>query len=174
MRVTRHPFMPMRISRSALAYADGLACLSHSHVHSLLCSKQVPASDMEALKSPLMGLFEKRRAHSFFRWDFGGGGECVATVALVQRCDCCDKCAHSFFRWDPEVEGGIECVATVASVQICDWCEECMVMVVGDNYACAGVEEPCRAHFLWAGSRQLQRRKERKHRPGWGYLPCIV
>ena len=27
---------------------------------------QVPATDMEALKSPLMGMFEKRRARSFF------------------------------------------------------------------------------------------------------------
>ncbi len=28
--------------------------------------QKVPASDMEALKSPLMGLFEKRRAKNFF------------------------------------------------------------------------------------------------------------
>lgn len=28
---------------------------------------QVPASDMEALKSPLMGMFEKRRAMNFFQ-----------------------------------------------------------------------------------------------------------
>jgi Rab GDP dissociation inhibitor len=27
---------------------------------------KVPATDMEALKSPLMGLFEKRRARNFF------------------------------------------------------------------------------------------------------------
>ena len=27
---------------------------------------KVPANDMEALKSPLMGLFEKRRARKFF------------------------------------------------------------------------------------------------------------
>lgn len=27
---------------------------------------KVPATDMEALKSPLMGLFEKRRARKFF------------------------------------------------------------------------------------------------------------
>ena len=29
---------------------------------------KVPASDMEALKSPLMGLFEKRRAMGFFKY----------------------------------------------------------------------------------------------------------
>ena len=28
--------------------------------------ERVPATDYEALKSPLMGLFEKRRARSFF------------------------------------------------------------------------------------------------------------
>jgi Rab GDP dissociation inhibitor len=27
---------------------------------------KVPATDMEALRSPLMGLFEKRRARGFF------------------------------------------------------------------------------------------------------------
>jgi Rab GDP dissociation inhibitor len=36
-------------------------CSVHFHqVH------KVPATDMEALKSPLMGLFEKRRARNFF------------------------------------------------------------------------------------------------------------
>jgi RAB protein geranylgeranyltransferase component A len=35
-------------------------------LHRALDPEQVPASDMEALKSPLMGLFEKRRARSFF------------------------------------------------------------------------------------------------------------
>lgn len=30
------------------------------------CAAQVPATDWEALKSPLMGLFEKRRAAKFF------------------------------------------------------------------------------------------------------------
>mmetsp|Transcript_37187 Transcript_37187/g.82724 ORF Transcript_37187/g.82724 Transcript_37187/m.82724 type:complete len:452 (-) Transcript_37187:407-1762(-) len=39
---------------------DGSYVLSKGKIH------KVPASDMEALKSPLMGLFEKRRARSFF------------------------------------------------------------------------------------------------------------
>lgn len=33
------------------------------HLHQI---HKVPATDMEALKSPLMGLFEKRRARNFF------------------------------------------------------------------------------------------------------------
>jgi hypothetical protein len=38
-----------------------------THVLFLLTfSAQVPATDWEALKSPLMGLFEKRRAAKFF------------------------------------------------------------------------------------------------------------
>lgn len=32
----------------------------------LLQVHKVPATDMEALKSPLMGIFEKRRARKFF------------------------------------------------------------------------------------------------------------
>lgn len=39
---------------------DGSYVLSKGKIH------KVPASDMEALKSPLMGLFEKRRARNFF------------------------------------------------------------------------------------------------------------
>lgn len=39
---------------------DGSFVLNKGKIH------KVPASDMEALKSPLMGLFEKRRARSFF------------------------------------------------------------------------------------------------------------
>lgn len=39
---------------------DGSFVLSKGKIH------KVPASDMEALKSPLMGLFEKRRARNFF------------------------------------------------------------------------------------------------------------
>lgn len=31
--------------------------------------EKVPANSIEALKSPLMGFFEKRRAAKFFRWD---------------------------------------------------------------------------------------------------------
>jgi RAB protein geranylgeranyltransferase component A len=29
---------------------------------------KVPATEMEAIKSPLLGLFEKRRARNFFLW----------------------------------------------------------------------------------------------------------
>lgn len=39
---------------------DGSYVLNKGKIH------KVPASDMEALKSPLMGLFEKRRARTFF------------------------------------------------------------------------------------------------------------
>lgn len=41
---------------------DGSYVLNKGKVH------KVPASDMEALKSPLMGLFEKNRARSFFSY----------------------------------------------------------------------------------------------------------
>ncbi|KAL6764404.1 rab GDP dissociation inhibitor protein [Haematococcus lacustris] len=41
---------------------DGSYVLSKGKIH------KVPASDMEALKSPLMGLFEKRRARNFFQY----------------------------------------------------------------------------------------------------------
>mmetsp|Transcript_9564 Transcript_9564/g.16904 ORF Transcript_9564/g.16904 Transcript_9564/m.16904 type:complete len:445 (+) Transcript_9564:56-1390(+) len=41
---------------------DGSFVLSKGKIH------KVPASDMEALKSPLMGLFEKRRARGFFQY----------------------------------------------------------------------------------------------------------
>ncbi|MEW5298184.1 MAG: hypothetical protein WDW36_001335 [Sanguina aurantia] len=41
---------------------DGSFVLSKGKIH------KVPASDMEALKSPLMGLFEKRRAGKFFQY----------------------------------------------------------------------------------------------------------
>uniref|UniRef100_A0A7S0WVJ5 Guanosine nucleotide diphosphate dissociation inhibitor n=1 Tax=Chlamydomonas leiostraca TaxID=1034604 RepID=A0A7S0WVJ5_9CHLO len=41
---------------------DGSFVLSKGKIH------KVPASDMEALKSPLMGLFEKRRARDFFAY----------------------------------------------------------------------------------------------------------
>ncbi|GAX81349.1 hypothetical protein CEUSTIGMA_g8780.t1 [Chlamydomonas eustigma] len=41
---------------------DGSYVLSKGKIH------KVPASDMEALKSPLMGLFEKRRAMGFFKY----------------------------------------------------------------------------------------------------------
>ena len=37
--------------------------LPYFHFHQI---HKVPATDMEALKSPLMGLFEKRRARNFF------------------------------------------------------------------------------------------------------------
>ena len=39
-----------------------------SYVMSKQRVEKVPATDMEALKSPLMGLFEKNRARQFFRW----------------------------------------------------------------------------------------------------------
>jgi Rab GDP dissociation inhibitor len=39
---------------------DGSFVLSKGRV------EKVPATDMEALRSPLMGLFEKRRARNFF------------------------------------------------------------------------------------------------------------
>lgn len=39
---------------------DGSYVFNKGKVH------KVPATDMEALKSPLMGLFEKRRARKFF------------------------------------------------------------------------------------------------------------
>ena len=38
-----------------------------SYVMSKQRVEKVPATDMEALKSPLMGLFEKNRARQFFR-----------------------------------------------------------------------------------------------------------
>ncbi len=38
----------------------------HVYLHLSICPSQVPATDWEALKSPLMGLFEKRRAAKFF------------------------------------------------------------------------------------------------------------
>lgn len=41
---------------------DGSYVLSKGKIH------KVPASDMEALRSPLMGLFEKRRAKNFFSY----------------------------------------------------------------------------------------------------------
>ena len=59
---------------------------------------KVPANDVEALKSPLMGLFEKRRARSFFIFvqartrrarcffsDGGGGaeGRCALPCGLA-------------------------------------------------------------------------------------------
>ena len=39
---------------------DGSFVVRDKRVH------KVPANDMEALRSPLMGMFEKRRARSFF------------------------------------------------------------------------------------------------------------
>jgi len=33
---------------------------------------KVPSTEMEAVRSPLMGLFEKRRAKKFFEWIQGG------------------------------------------------------------------------------------------------------
>ena len=38
----------------------GYPCFMFDQIH------KVPATDIEALKSPLMGLFEKRRARKFF------------------------------------------------------------------------------------------------------------
>jgi len=39
---------------------DIISCFVHFQIY------KVPATDVEALKSPLMGLFEKRRARKFF------------------------------------------------------------------------------------------------------------
>jgi hypothetical protein len=48
------------ISHKWLLYSNYIALLHFHQIH------KVPATDMEALKSPLMGLFEKRRARNFF------------------------------------------------------------------------------------------------------------
>lgn len=45
---------PLSLSRA------GVLCCCRGKVY------KVPATDMEALRSPLMGLFEKRRARGFF------------------------------------------------------------------------------------------------------------
>ena len=48
------------ISHKWLLYCNYIALLRFHQIH------KVPATDMEALKSPLMGIFEKRRARNFF------------------------------------------------------------------------------------------------------------
>ena len=78
------------MSRCSVAQLDDLSGCSHadcpvaadvtkylefkgvdgSYVMSKQRVEKVPATDMEALKSPLMGLFEKNRARQFFRWDW--------------------------------------------------------------------------------------------------------
>jgi Rab GDP dissociation inhibitor len=44
---------------------------------------KVPSTEMEAVRSPLMGLFEKRRAKNFFQWIQGGRTFSAATVSRL-------------------------------------------------------------------------------------------
>ena len=58
-----------------------------SYVMSKQRVEKVPATDMEALKSPLMGLFEKNRARQFFRWGCGPPeGQLSKTLDIAGSC----------------------------------------------------------------------------------------
>lgn len=68
--------------------------------------EKVPATAMEALKSPLMGFFEKRRAAKFFR--------CLKTgLLLLCRCRptfCCTIMADLQSLWLPKQFGMLQCL----------------------------------------------------------------
>ena len=51
---------PLQVKYLEFKAVDGSFVVRDKRVH------KVPANDMEALRSPLMGMFEKRRARSFF------------------------------------------------------------------------------------------------------------
>merc|ERR1711939_389380 len=51
-----------------LAHLASPLTAPHSHVLRDGRVSKVPATEMEAVRSPLMGLFEKRRARNFFLW----------------------------------------------------------------------------------------------------------
>jgi RAB protein geranylgeranyltransferase component A len=57
---------PAAASTPSRAPTHALATLRHTPTPHRGKVHKVPATDFEALRSPLMGLFEKRRARSFF------------------------------------------------------------------------------------------------------------
>jgi len=74
-RTEHHPAAAACVGPGARRGVDGSFVLNKGRV------EKVPATDYEALRSPLMGLFEKRRARSFFMC--APGAEVQLAVALV-------------------------------------------------------------------------------------------
>jgi RAB protein geranylgeranyltransferase component A len=58
----RKPFRDL-LCLNTIILTSQLHSVDVLHLHQV---HKVPATDMEALKSPLMGIFEKRRARGFF------------------------------------------------------------------------------------------------------------
>lgn len=66
----RTPAKPVQLRRKLNSFA-GRVQIAGSYVRAAGRVAKVPSTEMEAVRSPLMGLFEKRRAKKFMEWVAG-------------------------------------------------------------------------------------------------------